>query len=294
MGVFGLLMLLMLFWGINYIKGTDILSSTRTYYALFDKIDGIKPNTDVQVRGVKIGSVISAEYNPEKSDKIIVTFNAKSKYKIPDDSRITIYNKMLITGTVLELKYGTSTDYFVHRDTIPSDAGVDFVNLVTSEVELLKNRALDLIANMNRTLDGVNAILSEENARSISGTLENLNKIVSVDVANMTGNLSELSASLNANSRKIDNIVSNVENLTDTLNRVDITGLVANVNATVDELNSAIVKINSGSGSAGMLLNDSALYDSLVAASGNLALLLEDIKANPKKYVRSSVFGGKN
>ncbi len=104
MGIFGLVMLLLLFWGINYIKGKDIFAVTHTYYALFDKIDGIKPNTDVEVRGVKIGSVISAEYDPEKSDKILVELNAKSRYKIPDDSRITIYNKMLIAGTVLDLR----------------------------------------------------------------------------------------------------------------------------------------------------------------------------------------------
>jgi phospholipid/cholesterol/gamma-HCH transport system substrate-binding protein len=49
-------------------------------------------------------------------------------------------------------------------------------------------------------------------------------------------------------------------------------------------------KINSGQGSLGLLLNDDKLYKEAQKAATDLNLLLEDIKANPKRYLKVSVF----
>ena len=88
--------------------------------------------------------------------------------------------------------------------------------------------------------------------------------------------------------------MANVEGFTDSLKRSDIPALVDHLSATLAELDTTINQINSGDGTLGKLLSDDRLYDSLVTASSNLAALLEDVKANPGRYVHISVFGGRN
>ena len=59
------------------------------------------------------------------------------------------------------------------------------------------------------------------------------------------------------------------------------------------DLQATIGRINSNQGTLGLLLNDDKMYKNLNEASSSLNSLLIDFKANPKRYVSFSVFGGK-
>jgi phospholipid/cholesterol/gamma-HCH transport system substrate-binding protein len=67
--------------------------------------------------------------------------------------------------------------------------------------------------------------------------------------------------------------------------------VVSQLKNTLGDLNAILKTINEGDGTAGMLINDKGLYDSLNEAGNNLATLLEDLKANPMRYVHFSLFG---
>ena len=112
------------------------------------------------------------------------------------------------------------------------------------------------------------------------------------DLRGIIQNIHLLTATLEDNASKVDRIIANVEGFSDSLNRSNVPQLVNELTVTASELNAVIGKINSGEGSLGRLMQDDALYDSLVTASGNLARLLEDVKENPGRYIHISVFGG--
>ena len=91
---------------------------------------------------------------------------------------------------------------------------------------------------------------------------------------------------------QIDNILTNVDRFSDSLSQSKFPTAIAEMTQTLDQLNATLNKVNSGEGTIGKFVNDQALYDSLVDASANLSALLHDIKANPKRYINISVFGG--
>lgn len=293
-GIFGILMLLLLIWGINFLKGRDIFVSTRTYYTTFDKADGLKPSTEIRLRGLKIGQVTDITYNPLKDDKISVEFTVNAGYKIPVDSRIVAYNTYIVGGTVLNLEYGASGTFFEHYDTIPSVGAKDAVNMLANEVEEIRDKLYSVVTNLNSTLGSVQSVLNDENVEALGNTLKNVDRIIATDIQDITQNLNSVSKVLSDNTSRIDNIIGNVENFSDSLAVINITQMVAGINNTVGQINELIAKVNEGDGTLPMLINDRALYDSLVSASGSLSVLLDDLKANPKRYVHFSLFGRKN
>ncbi|MCC8088154.1 MAG: MlaD family protein [Rikenellaceae bacterium] len=293
-GIFGILMLFLLVWGVDYLTGTNIFVSNNTYYAQFDKADGLKSSTEIRLRGLKIGTVTGVGYNPLVDDKVIVEFTVKSDYKIPVDSRIVAANTLIISGTVLDLEYGQSHIYFHGGDTIPSVGAKDAIGMISSEIEEIKDKVYTLLNNLNTTLDNVNTALNEDNLNNIGNAIKNIDNLIAEDLSEIARNLNYVTGSLSENSYRIENILANVDEFTDSLNSIDLTGLVSEFNTTVNNLNEITSKLNEGSGTIAQLINNDSLYDSLVSATGNLSLLLDDIKANPKRYVSISVFGGRN
>jgi phospholipid/cholesterol/gamma-HCH transport system substrate-binding protein len=86
----------------------------------------------------------------------------------------------------------------------------------------------------------------------------------------------------------------NLDNFSQQLSRSEVDSLIRGLRTTVDGLNTTLVALNEGEGSAGRLLNDPSLYASLNEAASNLAALLGDLKEHPKRYVHFSLFGRKD
>jgi phospholipid/cholesterol/gamma-HCH transport system substrate-binding protein len=80
-------------------------------------------------------------------------------------------------------------------------------------------------------------------------------------------------------------------NLAESIDTKQLNQTIANLDATVGKLNNVVSGIDRGEGSLGKIMKDDQLYNNLNAASNNLNALIEDLKANPKKYVNFSVFG---
>ena len=292
--MFGFVMVLLMFWGINFLKGKNVFTRSHTFYTTFKDVDGLKVSGDVMFRGMKVGTITDIIFNPSDPDKIVVEFTVPKKYPVPNDSKVTTHNTMIVTGKVMIIDYGNSSEYYKDGDMIPSLTKPNILEGVSGDFETIKDRANELVNNVSQTLTSINALLSEENIRNISGTLASVNQIAATDLKRTMQNLNSLTHSLNQSTENLDNILVNVEHITDTLRAVDFPQLVANINGTVSELNAVLAKANTGEGNLGQLLNDRELYENLVASTRNLSALLEDLKANPKRYVHFSVFGRKD
>lgn len=296
-GFFGILMLALLYWGINFIKGTDLFSGSRSYYAVYDNVSGLQKAGSVVVQGYKIGTVADMTLDPRRSDKVLIELLIKSKYRIPVDSEARIFSDGLMGGKAIEIRFGKEGTFLSPGDTIISTADKDLLEMAGSELEFFKQRISSVTGSLTSTLDMVTTILAD-NQRSISAMLantaaatESLNGMIisnQGELQKTITNLSEFSATLNDRSAQLENILTDVEGLTSSLDSADVAGILADLSVTIGNLNTAISSINEGDGTLGLLLNDDRLYNELLRSSHDLSALLEDIKQNPRKYINLS------
>ena len=289
-GFFGILMIAALYWGVNFLKGTDLFTSSVHYYAAYDQVNGLQPSAAVVIKG----------YDPQRSNNVVVEFAIKSKFKIPKDTKARIFSDGIMGGKSIELELGRSDAYLHEGDTLFSEINKDFLEVAGSEFEFLKQRANDVISEMIVTLRGINKLLSD-NSANLNATIGNvaaitgdLRSVVADEKGSLRetiSNVNDLSRTLRDKTGQIDRIFTNVERFSDSLSQSRIPTLVAQMNGTLAELNRTLAKVNDGDGTVGKFVNDQALYDSLVQASSNLSALLLDLKQHPGRYVHFSVFG---
>lgn len=302
-GIFAVATLLALYWGFNFIKGSDMLGRNNTFYAVYDQVGGIQKASGIVVRGYKVGVVSDIIFDPSKSDKVVIEMSIRSKFKLPVDTKARIFSDGLLGGKAIELEFGTADTYLSSGDTLRSETSAGLLEAAGSEFESIKRKAGALVDDLTTTLANINSILTGNEA-ALTNTLSNLsrmsstlNGVVQSQAGSIKGILSDMSAlsgTLRSNTGRINSIIGNVEEVTGNLSEADLAATINNLASTLDEFNRTLAAANAGEGSLGKMLKDEALYDSLNTTAENLALLLEDIKEHPGRYVHISVFGKKS
>jgi len=179
------------------------------------------------------------------------------------------------------------------------------------KVEPLQKKIENLVEKLDSVLSGVNSVLDDgfqrdfkSSVHSISVSLKNLEKITSdVDglmgseknrLANIMANLESITNNFKNNNAKINNILGNLDSLSSDLSKTEIKATIDNANQAMRDVQAITNKINSGEGSIGLLIHDEKLYNNLNNASKSLDELVHDLKTNPGKYLKISIFGKKD
>lgn len=288
-GVFAVITILVAWWGIKWLGGQNVLITSSTYYAYYDDVSGLIPSSRIKLRGVEIGNVQDIELE-NTTVRVEMLIEDKFIEMIPSNSVAEIRSAGLMGGTEINIIQGDATDFIVPDGTIKGVVKPDMIGEMTG-------KAGELLDGLNTTVESVNSLLST-NSETITELISNLedmsssvNSIVASAQNNIEGTLTNLNTfteTLAQNSSRIENMISNLDQFSADLAEAQF---VAQLRSTLAELDAIVKSINEGDGTAGMLINDKALYDSLNQASGNLAALLEDLKANPMRYVHFSLFG---
>ena len=290
--------------GYNFLKGNDVFTSENEYYAIYDKVDGLTVSKPVLVNGFQIGRVSALTLQP--SGQILAEFKIDPKYEIPKSTVAKLESTDLLGSKAVVFDLGNSTTYAASGDTLNANVQVNILD----QMEPVQKKAQVVIARLDSILQSVNSILSpnfqknvESSFNSISATLRSLEStsktvdgMVSIQsrrIDNILANAESISSNLKNNNQQITSILSNFNQLSDGLAKSNFKQTLENADKAVADLQLTINKINSGKGSVGMLLNDEQLYNNLNNASKNLDNLMIDLKANPKRYVSFSVFGGR-
>lgn len=296
-GIFAVLMIGCAWAGIRFLSGIDIFSRNSEYYAAYDQISGVQTASPILMKGVKVGTVTRIGFDPERSDKVVLQFTIKRQYRIPVDSEAKIVSNSIMGAKAIEIQLGSSDQWLRSGDTLRASRDRDLMDVAGSELDFFKQKVAQLTADLSRTLGSIHSLL-EANAASLTGTMTHLNGITgSVDgllsaerdhLQTAMRNLTRFTEVLGGNAERMDSIVGNLDDFTAQLADREFT---ENLTGAVSNLNEILARVNSGEGTVGSLVNDPSLYRSLDQASANLALLLADLKANPKRYVHFSLFG---
>ena len=298
-GVFGVLMMLLFYFGFNYLKGQDVLSRSDVYYTTYKQANGIAKSAAIMIKGFRVGTVSDMTLNQDSENApIVLELTIKRKYRIPKNSKARIFSGDILSGKALAIDLGDSEQYLEPGDTLYSEVDPDLLELAGSELDALKKKASTVVNEVLETLSAVDSLLSKDNLNNISKTLANVesitNKLDKSGIDKVVDNMNRFSKTLGDNSERIDSILFNLDNLSDSLVAAKLPTMINEAAEAMAQINLAMKGINEGKGTLGAIVEDKQLYDSLVRATSNLSLLLEDLKQNPKRYVHFSIFGRKD
>ena len=289
-GIVSLVIFLGAWAGIRFLSGSDIFGRTNSYYVYYDNANGLQNASQVVIRGVKVGQVVDIAIAESDPTKVEVELAVSKDYQIPVDSKAKSFSASIMGGQAIEIIVGQSKEYIEPNGTIDSAVEVGMMDMVANEFGDIKEKLMVMVDNINTTLLSLNGLV-DSNSATITSTVAHLNGVLAdLEKSNIISNIDSFTGTLKQNGEKIDGIVTNVSNLTASIEEQQ---LGVKLTQSIESLNTLLANINSAEGTVGSLLNDKELYANLTQASDNLSLLLEDLKKNPKRYVHFSLFGGK-
>ena len=311
-GMLAVVAILILVFGFNFLKGQSIFSKPHVLYAKFAEIGSLDKSNPVKINGLPIGTVYNIKQADKEVDSVVVEIHLTRDVLIPKYSIAFIDGTVLGTAFInIEKPQANSSVYYENGDTIVTRLDKGLFGTIQSQLA-------PTIVRVNQTLDSlkiaIGAIASvfdphtKNNMQDLianltvsSGHLQQLLNAQSGQLAQSLGNLNSVTGNLAKNNDAINSSIRNVEVTTSKLANANIEGTMAALNGAVTELKNTISNLNSKNGSLGLLMNDRELYDRLTGVADRLGkaalsaeITLDDLRANPKRYVNISVFGGKN
>ena len=286
-GITGVVSLVALFLGINFLKGVNLFSSSETYYISFSNTKGLTKSSSVYADGYKVGIVSDIEYDFRHPGKVVVEISTDKGLRIPKGSSAQLDEAML-GGCTLNMLLATNlTEAYHPGDTI---VGNDVSGLMATvggmvpQLEEVVAKVDTLVATLNSLLSNPNLPLIIQNAELITENLnkssEQLNALLRNDIPKMTGTFTKAG----------DNVVT----LTDKMNQLDLQATLDSVNLSLGSMHAMMQQVGNPGGTLGKLMNDPSIFDNLNHTVQSADSLVTDLKANPKRYVHFSIFGKKD
>ena len=283
-GVVSIISLVLLYIGVNYLKGINLFRPANHYYVACSNVKDVTISSPVFVEGFKVGLVRSISYDYSTTGKILVEISLEESMRINKGSYISL-EKTLLSGGELHIHLNKYVDeYLKSGDTIEGRSPED---MMASVQEKMLPQIIDLLPKLDSILYSLQILVShpalsqsldhiEKTTASLEISSRRLNQLLGNDVPVIASNLKTTTDNFAALSEEMKNL--------------NLKGSIQSLNLTIDNLGQTTMKLNAKDNSLGLLLNDTLLYNNLNETVVNASNLLIDLKQNPKRYVRFSFF----
>lgn len=289
-GILVILGIILFIFGFNYLKGQNLLDSSKTYYAVYDNVEGLVPSTPVTINGLNVGKVISIGFKDDTSGKLLVELLVDNDFEFSKNSIAQVYDTGLIGGKAVAIvpafdNAGTAENKSTLKGTVKegmADALAGQLTPLQAKIEKMLTSADALISNLNEVLD-------ENGKANLKSSLASL----SVSMKSFEGTSKSLNQIMQTNQSKISTVLTNAETashdlakMTGELSQADLAATMKNLETTLASFDNIMGNLEKGEGSMGKLLKDDALYNNLEGATAELESLLLDFKLHPNRYTR--------
>jgi phospholipid/cholesterol/gamma-HCH transport system substrate-binding protein len=308
-GALTVIAVVFLILGFNFLKGKSVLKTGFFLYAKYTDLKKLASSNAVYANGFQVGTVYSTE-SDLSLENLIVEIKLNSDYKIPVNSKASIETNPL-GSPVLNIQLGSSTTYLKSGDTLLSSENTGLLGTLSNKLGPMSDQLTATLVTLDSLMRNFNSLLDTSTKGNFRSVIANLNDATTRIAASSVSlqqllntqsgalaqslvHFNEFAGNLAKNNQKIDSTLTYLQTTTRNLSQADVDGLINGFKRSADSLSAIINKINSTDGSMGALINDKALYNNLNNTVRSLNVLIDDLRAHPKRYVNISVFGRKD
>lgn len=289
--------IVVLFFGLHFLKGMPVFSTDKVYYASFKDINGLSSSNPIYADGYQVGNVKSIIYDYNKSGRVLVEFQVDNDLRIPKGSSAEIMSDLMGNIKMNLLLANNPRERVEPGDTIQGNLDAGLMGSVQSLVPAVAA----MLPKVDSILSSVNMLLADpalraslHNIQTISSNLAvtsaGLNRLVAEANGKVPGILSKADYAMG----KAGSTLNNADRLSANLAQLDVAQTLAKVDRTLDNVESVTRQLNSPNGSLGLLMRDPGLYNNMNSTVRSADSLLTDLKKHPKRYVHFSLFGKKD
>ena len=284
----------LVFIGINFLKGINVFEATNTYYVQFKNIGGLAVSNPVFANGYPVGIVRTIDYDYSSTERVVVGVELDDEMRVPVGTCAELEAE-LMGGVKMTLILGDHpTKFIAQGDTISGGMHVGALNKLEAMIPTFES----IVPKMDSIMTGINRLVNDSALIEVLHNTSVVSKELATASQALNKSLPQLTANLTA-------ITGNVNKITSDVAQVDIQNMMNQVNATLNKVEqfstemthiteNLSAKMNSRDNTLGLFLNDRGVYDKLHSTMNHADSLMIDLKAHPKRYVHFSVFGRKD
>ena len=132
-GLTVLITLLILFFGIDYLKGVNVFKAANYYYASYTNVAGLAQSAPVTVNGYKVGLVREINYEYDNPGHVRVELSLDRKLQLPVGTEAVLVTDMLGTSSI-ELKMGRESQMHKVGDKLIGANAAGLMDNVTKDL----------------------------------------------------------------------------------------------------------------------------------------------------------------
>lgn len=307
-GLIAVVTIALAFWGFNWLKKNDVFSNERVFYSVYESVDGLIKDRPVTLNGFQVGYVKDVRFHPNGTGELLVTWSMQDDFPISSNAIAEIYAQDLLGTKAIRvnLEDGPPAE---SGDTLIGFTEMSLQDAVNQEVAPIKKKAEELLVSLDSVITYVQAFFDKDSRKQFEDTFTEVEKtftalqstILSINRV-VTGNeqsfnniivhLDSISSTIDGSSEDYARLMGNMASVSDSLAKVDFVTTMNELNSVMVRIDSITARIEAGEGTLGKLSQDEQLYNNLERSTEELSELLYDLKMNPSRYVRFSVFGG--
>lgn len=277
--------LVILIFGIDYLKGINLFQPANFYVARYDNVAGLETAAPVTIDGFKVGQVRDIRFNYANPGKIEVLLALNKHLRLPKGSKAVI-GSGLLNGAYVEIHMADSKEMIEVGGELATETSPDMMASISNDllpsVKDVVPKVDSLLLNLNRLVSDPALVQSVKSLQSITANLNttsaHLNTLMGKEVPRLAGNANKVAANL-------DSITADLTVLSARLKQLPVDRTVEDLNATIANLAQFSAQLNDKNSTLGMLMNDPELYNRINRVAADVDSLIVDIKKNPKRYI---------
>ncbi len=255
-------------------------------YSVFAWGAGLRAGQPVLLSGVSVGYVSGVDFR--RDGFLVVTMRIAKEYQVPKTTSARIVPNGVFGDMMVAMTPGPMTDLnFVEGDTIPSGPPSLGIGDVLARVDSIGRdvQAITRALNQEFVENGGLAQLRQTvvKANDLISTLGDVAEVQSAELVRTQQALRKVVSAVD--SAQVDSTVRAIAGASGAMNT-----LATDLRGTTERLNAVIARLEGKEGSAGLLMNDPALYNDTRALLVRLDSLTADFQKNPRKYIKFSIF----